>query len=809
MKKNEIEESYGEIFENSLNEIFIFDAATYKFLKVNRGACLNLGYTHEELTQLTPIDIKPELNLDQFNRLVEPLLAGKQEILQFETVHRRKDSSLYNIEVHLQRTTFLSKPAFVAIILDITDRKIVEQKLQLSAKVFNETHEGIVITDTKAIILDINPAFSAITGYSRTQTIGKKACIFNSDKQSPAFYAEMWKTLQKNGHWQGEISSRKQDKSLYSALVNISSTLDEQRKASHYIGVLTDITQSKKQQEALEKMAHYDALTQLPNRMLLADRFTQAIAHSQRQNTLLAVCFLDLDNFKPVNDRYGHDIGDQLIIQVAQRLKTTIRVEDTVSRQGGDEFILLLGDIKSFSQCEDVLSRTLKLIAQPYVINDLSLSISASIGVSLYPADDSSFDVLMRHADHAMYQAKLNGRNQYFLFSAKQAKIEAGKQIRLEEIRKALVNNELCLYYQPKVNMTTGKVFGVEALIRWVHPEKGLMSPLEFLPVIEETGLEIQLGNWVINEALQQLNHWKTQGLEFEVSINISAYHLQSPLFVAELEKTLALYPKVYSKKLQLEILESSALSDLESISSVVKTCINTLGVNIALDDFGTGYSSLSHLRNLPAQTIKIDQTFVKDILDNPNDQAITDGIIGLASAFNRKVIAEGVETTQHGLILLVMGCNEAQGYGIAKPMPAPSIPEWMNSYAPNQEWINCAANVRTEKESRKIVFRLTLRQWQKHFESHIQSPINSTESTPIMKRNKCHCGIASARARQEQLFAENWLTKLDNAHDTMHNLADDLCVKYQQGEIECAREGLKDFHIAVNNMQRILELCE
>ncbi|MBE9532887.1 MAG: EAL domain-containing protein, partial [Proteobacteria bacterium] len=583
---------------------------------------------------------------------------------------------------------------------DITARKITEEQLRLSSRVFSETNEGIIITDAKNNIIDVNPAFCEITGYSREEAINQNPRFLNSEKQSPAFFSEMWQTLDKLGHWQGEIWNRKKEGALYAELLSISTISDEHGNILHYVGIFTDITHSKKQQESLEQMAHYDVLTQLPNRALLTDRFTQALAHSKRKKTQLAVCFLDLDNFKPVNDLHGHETGDKLLIEVARRIKSIIRDEDTVSRQGGDEFALLLGDIESFSQCEQMLKRIIKSLAQPYVIDENSLSISASIGVSLYPMDDADLDTLMRHADQAMYQAKQAGRNRYHLFNTEQDQITTQKHIRLKEIQQALSNNEFCLYYQPKVNMATGKVFGAEALIRWLHPEKGLIPPLQFLPVIKETELEIEIGRWVINEALKQLALWNQQGIQLEVSVNISSYHLQSSSFIEDLEAVLAKHPKVDSTYLQLEILESSALGDLHSIGSVIKACKETLGVNIALDDFGTGYSSLTHLRNLPVNTIKIDQTFIKGILTDPNNYAIIEGVLGLASAFNREVVAEGVETTEQGLILLLMGCNEAQGFGISRPLPAEDFPDWLSHYTPNQEWITCSNKALTSKGS-------------------------------------------------------------------------------------------------------------
>jgi len=693
--------------------------------------------------------------------------------------------------------------------LMVKARKHAEEQLQLSDRVFKETHDGITITDRYSIIVDVNPSFCEITGYNRDEVIGKNPSILSSGRQDPGFYKEMWETITQQDHWQGEIWNRHKNGDLYAELLTISTLRDDNNDLLYYVGIFSDITQSKKQQETLEQMAHYDVLTKLPNRVLLTDRFSQALAHCKRHETLLAVCFLDLDDFKPVNDRYGHETGDQLLVEVAQRIKNNIRDEDTVSRQGGDEFALLLGDIDSFSQCEQMLKRIIKSLSQAFKIDGHSISIGASIGITLFPIDDADFDTLLRHADQSMYQAKLAGRNRYHLFNTEQDQLTIQKTIHLKEVQQALSNNELCLFYQPKVNMRTGKVFGAEALIRWIHPEKGLIPPLDFLPIIEETELEIQIGNWVINEALTQQDTWKSQGTELEVSVNISSYHLQSPSFISDLDAAMRKHPQVHSKLLQLEILESSALGDLQSISSIIKSCIDILGVNIALDDFGTGYSSLTHLRNLPAQILKIDQSFVRDILDDPNDHAIIDGVIGLANSFNRKIIAEGVETTEHGLMLLNMGCSEAQGYGIAKPMPAENFPIWLDNYKPNQQWLDYANQTFSPKDQKVLLFQLALTQWHHLFKRNIQSSPGCTGQWPILKRTKCHCGIWIKRAKQEHLFEQSNLDKLDEEHTLMHNIADKLFDLFHKGEIDRARKELTKLETAINAINKALGLCK
>ncbi|PHS16822.1 MAG: bifunctional diguanylate cyclase/phosphodiesterase [Kangiella sp.] len=545
------------------------------------------------------------------------------------------------------------------------------------------------------------------------------------------------------------------------------------------IGMATDITESKRQQEALKTLAHYDTLTDLPNRNLFTDKFLQAVTHSHITKTQLAICYLDLDNFKPINDQFGHAVGDQLLVQVANTLKKNVNENDTVSRQGGDEFVLLLSDFKDFSECEKTLDKIHTALSKPFSINGRNHFISASSGVTVYPNDSADIDTLLRHADNAMYQAKIAGKNRYSLFNSEQDEKAIYKHGRLSEIEDALNKNQFQLYYQPKVNMRTGKVFGAEALIRWLHPKKGLVPPLEFLPIIEGTDLEIGIGNWVIEQAMIQLQDWNSQGVDIEISVNIASHHLQSSSFITSLELLLSNYPKIDPNKLQLEILESSALGDLKTISHVIDECRNRLNLNVALDDFGTGYSSLTHLRNLSANTVKIDQTFVRDVLEDPGDYAIIDGIVGLASAFDRLVIAEGVETIEQGLILLLMHCDNAQGYGIAKPMPANEFPEWLNQYQANNEWIEFAKTPRNRQERELEILKLTTDQWRKRFIDNLGLTDLTKIDWPIMDTERSSCGTWVRRAIQEQLFEEKWIRSIDKIHNNIHDVAKRLKMEF------------------------------
>ena len=559
--------------------------------------------------------------------------------------------------------------------------------------------------------------------------------------------------------------------------------------------------QRKKAEKLLNVQAHYDELTKLPNRVLFADRFSQSIAHSKRTNTMLAICFLDLDNFKPVNDTYGHDVGDKYLIEVAKRLKGAIREQDTVSRQGGDEFTLLLGDIDSKTQCEQLLKRINTTLSRTYFINDAPHRISASIGATLYPNDDIDLDTLVRHADQAMYQAKLAGKNQQTFFNPENDQQIVHRQTQLQEIKQALANNEFQLYYQPKVNMRTGNVFGAEALIRWFHPEKGMIAPIDFLPLIEGNDLEIQLGDWVINNALQQLAKWHQQGTPLEVSVNISSYHIQTTTFFDQLKEALERHPTVKPKWLQLEILESSALGDLNTISDVIERCQTKFGVSVALDDFGTGYSSLTHMRDLSADVIKIDRTFVRDLLLDPNDYSIIEGIIGLANAFNHQIIAEGVETDEQGLMLLIMGCDEAQGFGISRPLPVDELSDWLAAYTPNPYWLYYGQKKLSTKQQKLILLQLTTKHWYTSTLSLIETVLPAES-----KLVECHLSVWFNHLKYEKSFPKKWLRQLKQQHDIMFELAKELIGIEESENTAMEQTKLNNFKAAYHILQSQLQ---
>lgn len=443
------------------------------------------------------------------------------------------------------------------------------------------------------------------------------------------------------------------------------------------VALAADATERVEHQRQLEHIAHYDTLTGVPNRVLLVDRMAQALARAKRDRGLMAVCYVDLDGFKQINDGYGHDAGDRVLVEVTRRIKDAVREDDTVARLGGDEFVVLLVGLEQAEECAGTLHRLLERISQPIAVHGAVLSISASIGVALYPADEEDADTLLRHADQAMYVAKQTGKNRYHLFDADSDQRARSHHEFLQQIRHGLAGGEFELYYQPKVAMETRRLTGAEALIRWNHPRRGRLLPADFLRTVEGTELEIELGDWVVATALGQLRQWWLEGFAIDLSINISAYHLQSKGFVQKLkEGAERLGATDCLRRLQIEVLETAALEDIARIGSLIQAC-RELGVGFALDDFGTGYSSLTYLSKLDVDTLKIDQSFVRDMLEDRGDHAVVHGIIALARAFDMSIVAEGVESEAHYQALCRMDCEIGQGFGIAYPMPAQELVHW------------------------------------------------------------------------------------------------------------------------------------
>ena len=594
--------------------------------------------------------------------------------------------------VHLTATSQNSdgcELVFRIVLTDVTELKRAEEQLQLAASVFSHAREGIMITAADGAIIDVNEAFSRITGYSRDEVLGKNPRLLSSNRHEAEFYTDMWNNLVKQGYWQGEIWNRRKNGEVIAVMQTISAVRDAQGNIRHYVALFSDITAIKEHELALDHDAHYDALTNLPNRLLLNDRLQQGMVQARRRGRMLAVVFLDLDGFKAINDDYRHEAGDQLLIAVANRMKQVLREGDTLARMGGDEFVAVLSDLTCIEASVPMLTRLLAAAAEPVLFGGITLQVSASLGVTFYPQTEIiDEDQLLRQADQAMYQAKMAGKNRFHFFDAEQDRDVHGRYESLEHIRHAMAAGEFVLYYQPKVNMRKGTITGAEALIRWQHPDKGLLPPDRFLPEIEDHSLAIDLGEWVINTTLSQIEAWQASGLTVPVSVNVCARQLQQKDFVERLRKILAAHPNINPSYLKLEVMETSALKNVALIGQIMESC-REIGVLFAMDDFGTGYSSLTYLKQLPVTTIKIDQSFVRGMLSNIDDLSILKGVLSLSEAFHREVIAEGVETVEHGAMLLQLGCDLAQGYGIARPMPAHDFLGWSAAWRPDPSWLD------------------------------------------------------------------------------------------------------------------------
>jgi len=560
------------------------------------------------------------------------------------------------------------------------------------------------------------------------------------------------------------------------------------------VGIGHDITERQEHKRHLEHIANHDTLTGLPNRVMLSDRLRQAMALCRRQNGQLAVVYLDLDGFKAINDRHGHNVGDQLLSLLAARLLQALRKGDTLARFGGDEFVAVLVDLKESEATVAVLKRLLAAAATPVKLEGRELQVSASIGVSFFPqAETVDADQLLRQADQAMYQAKQTGKNCYAIFDPEQDRRVRGRHESLDRIRQALAHQEFVLHYQPKVNMRSGEVIGVEALIRWQHPEEGLLAPAAFLPLIEDNSLAIAVDEWVFETALQQTEAWRRAGLALPVSVNVFALHLQQPNFLAGLRAILARHPGFQTGDLEIEVLESSALEDLANISQVIRSC-RELGVGFAMDDFGTGYSSLTYLKQLPARVLKIDQSFVRGVLDDSDNLAILRSVLDLAFAFRRNPIAEGVETVEHGRLLLQLGCELAQGYAIARPMPAAAVPGWLADWRPAAEWTRCP---RIAPDAMPVLYAaIDHRAWVAQLQRYLE---DSAQISPPADCHKCNFGSWLDEQRDGPDAAI--LERIVALHETLHRLAAELMEMKQAGqgaaaqarfgEITALRDGL------------------
>jgi len=576
----------------------------------------------------------------------------------------------------------------IATLSDCSERHDAQERQRLSSSLFQHLHEGLLIADAELRVLDVNPAYTQILGPTRQELLGSVPSMLRPSPADPLVRQQrllMWSSLRSTGRWRGEVVERRRNGDACALQVTISTVNDADGKVLYHVLVISDITEQRQQRDRLERQAHFDELTRLPNRARLMEMLSEAMTASDADGYLLTVCYLDLDRFKPVNDRFGHAAGDRLLVELAGRLRSALRSNevwsDVAGRLGGDEFVLLLR-ATTMEEARLAVERVLRVVAQPYVIdpNVDPVQVTASMGATVYPIDRSDADTLLRHADHAMYGAKQAGRNGYQFFDPENRRRNEERVMAIGRVQEALDKSEFTLHYQPKVDMRRGEVLGLEALVRWDHPQHGLIAPMQFLPLIENTGLSSRVGDWVLGQALEHLAQWRRAGHDISVSVNVSARHLQEPDFALRLSELLARHPDAPATALELEVLETAAHADIQATSALLTRC-RELGVRFALDDFGTGYSTLTYLKQLPVDVLKIDRSFVHHMLDDAQDRAIVEGVIGLARTFQCLVVAEGVESPAQARTLLEMGCNIGQGTGIAAPMPAAAVSGWIRDY--------------------------------------------------------------------------------------------------------------------------------
>lgn len=563
----------------------------------------------------------------------------------------------------------------------------VSQTVSAAESVFCYANEAIIITDAENRVVEVNPAFCELTGFTQGDVKGKTPEAFSilplDDSRTTRLMREEFQLRDRS---KSQVSYRSHDGQFYPGMMSINRVRNEHGEIDHHVIVLADLSAIPAHARHLNREVYFDALTGLPNLQLLTQLIQESMQHAEAKQLSLAVCSLDIDFFKNINDRLGATVGDALLSSFSQRISHLLFGDDVLARVGGDEFVLLLHHVVD----DDFFEKLLASIRQPLMIEGQSIHLTASLGVTFYPNDHVQGDVLLRHANQAMYRAKQRGRDTFHLFDPNHDRLLQVRHEQRQRFIDALNNHELRLYYQPQVDMRSGRVVGLEALIRWQHPEEGLLAPGQFLPIIDTTPLEVELGEWVIEQALRQLSIWQAQGIALPINVNISPTHLLVSNFSQRLSELLARHPNVPPAMLKLEVLESAAMHDIQAALQNMSRC-QSLGVSFAIDDFGTGFSSLTHLRQLPVSLIKIDQSFVRDMLSDQDDMAIVESVIYMANRFKRPMLAEGVETLEHAKALMALGCELAQGYGIARPMPPEALPAWLANWPSREEWNSLA----------------------------------------------------------------------------------------------------------------------
>ncbi|HXU94662.1 MAG TPA: EAL domain-containing protein, partial [Gallionella sp.] len=633
------------------------------------------GYGREELLSMSLYEVEPLEETRAVKRHFRNIIEYGSE--RFETRSQCKDGRVLTLEASANYSSAGGGQLY-CFVRDITERREREEALRLAGSVFNNVEEAVLVTDAKNRIIAVNPAFTTITGYTSDEVVGKTPRILASGKHPSAFYREMWRQLLNMGSWTGEIWDKRKNGEIYPKWLTISAVKNEAGETVEYVAIFSDITERKRAEEEVLHLAFYDSLTKLPNRRLLLDRIHTALSMSARNRRYGAVLFLDMDRFKVLNDTLGHDHGDLLLIEVAQRIQAHVREVDTVARLGGDEFVVLFEevstDVEEATQKVAMIAEKLRAaLAAPYFLDGHEHHSSPSIGVCLYRGTEESVDALLKRADMAMYQAKDAGRNAVRFFDPVMQQAVETRAVLEAELRRAVPGRQLCLHYQLQVG-DDQRLVGAEALVRWMHPVRGMVMPAQFIPVAEESSLILDIGNWVLDAACRQLAAWdaNAQMRNLVLAINVSAAQFMMHDFVETVTAMIRLHG-VNPARLKLELTESVVLNDVADVVEKMRA-LKEVGVKLSMDDFGMGYSSLAYLKQLPLDQLKIDQSFVRNIATDPNDAVMVQAIIDMAQNFRMEVIAEGVETEAQLDFLRQNGCMAYQGYLFSQPVPVEEL---------------------------------------------------------------------------------------------------------------------------------------
>ncbi len=636
-----------------------------------------------ELVDRPYADLLPPEVADALTRDVEDYLFPNGVIDETEREFLRADGSRVPtlVQTILRRDVANQPSELWELVSDIADQKRANAQLRLAASVFEGSGEGIFITDRNNIVISVNRAFSKITGYRADEVLGEVENVVSGSLGHHESRDGMWASIRASGYWQGEIVSTRKGGQSFPSWLSITAIPGADGRPDHYIGIFNDVTERKQAEENIRFLGQHDVLTGLPNRILFRDRLERAFVMADRNAKQVAVLYLDLDNFKTVNDSLGHQAGDELLRSISVRLCQALRASDTVCRQGGDEFLIVLSSIDHLNDAAAVASKLLDAIAAPIQVGREELVTGASIGICIYPDDGRDAETLIRNADMAMYSVKRSGRNGYKFFTPSMHE-SAMRRLELEkQLRVAMQEGRLELYFQPQVNMTDGRLVGVEVLLRWSDPVLGQISPATFIPLAEETGLILQIGNWVLEQAFSHAASWLKAGLpELKIAVNVSSIQIRQQDFNRHLRDALA-RAGLPPTSVEIEITESALLEDSQACVRATRE-MSDMGITIALDDFGTGFSNMNYLQQLQVDKLKIDYSFVKELLKDGNSRSIVFAIIGLALNLGMEVIAEGVEEQAQADILLAQGCDQAQGYYFARPMPLAAFVAFLRQHA-------------------------------------------------------------------------------------------------------------------------------